>query len=96
MKDKKLRTPIRIMKIWLVVTMFLFCFGPLNYNCNKLYAILYMCFFLIVSNYFYFLGTHVKREPSRKRFRFDLNQIIVFSLYYSLILSFLFFLEAIK
>ena len=84
-----------VMNIWLISTMFLFYFGPLNYNCNKNYGILYMVAFLIVANGFYYLGTHVKTRYPRKTLKYETEKIISVSLLYSFTITVLFFLEAI-
>lgn len=87
------RSPQRAMNIWLLATMVLFYFGPLNYNCEKELSMLYMLFFLVVANFFYFLGCHQKIFLPRKKRFFSLFKIIQVTLTYSFVMTVLLFFE---
>lgn len=87
--------PQRVFNAWLILTMFLFYFGPLRYNCDKNLSMIYMIAFIAVANGFYYLGGHVKTRIPRKHLSFDCDKIIDITLKYSLILTFLYLLEAI-
>ena len=58
--------PQKIFNIWILSTLFLFYFGPLEYDCNKILAVGYIILFLIIANFMYYLGTHVKIRVLKK------------------------------
>lgn len=90
-------TPRKVLNIWVLGTLFLFYFGPLNYNCNKLLSVAYILAFLLMANFFYFLGTHVliKRPYQRRRENKTLEWIINVSIWYGAIITIACLLESI-
>ena len=88
--------PQKIFNIWILGTLFLFYYGPLDYKCNKILAVAYMLLFIIYANFFYYLGTHVriKNPYPRKTIKHRTEWIIRVTLYYSFFITVGCFLEA--
>lgn len=86
--------PQKIFNIWILSTLFLFYFGPLEYDCNKILAVGYIILFLIIANFMYYLGTHVKIRVPRKRLKKNYDFIIKNSIYFSFFITLALLLEA--
>ena len=74
--------------LYILFTLGLYCFGPIEYaGEKKIYSALFMLFFLVISRFFYFLGTHVKIDGGRKKLPFNTRKIIRYAIIYAFALQ---------
>ena len=74
--------------IYILFTLFLYYFGPIEYvGENKLYGVCFILFFLAISRFFYFLGTHVRIDSGRKKLPFSTKKIVRYAIVYAFILQ---------
>lgn len=86
---------VLFMNIWIGGTLLLFYAGPIDYStCNKNYSLIYMLFFLLVSNFFYYLGVRQRVIKCRKRIRWNTNKIVHLSIVFGFTITLLYFLES--
>lgn len=86
--------PGRMFAVYILLTLSLYYFGPINYvGEKKIYSVLFICSFLIIACFFYFLGTHVKITGGRRPLPFSTNKVLRYSIVYSLALQALLVLQ---
>ena len=74
-------SPGNFFVLYILFTLWLYYFGPIEYaGEKKIYGVLFTLFFLVISRFFYFLGSHVKIDGGRKKLPFSTRKIIRYAI----------------